>query len=178
MCWVFSSQNTWKQSHIINAYYLLYSFTTEASSSACTFSSTWILNASTHSCCPPFTRQSSNNCTISSSYICSFTSTGCACCPIALPTGTVCCGMLVCYSFGFIQDEPFMLKRDKSFNLNFKLRAVMSSTICALVPEVFFHCEENIKRQTKKQREKTSGYPRCESHYHATIAVNQHHEID
>ena len=22
------------------------------------------------------------------------------------------------------------------------------------------------------------GYPRCESHFHATIAVNQHHEID
>ena len=47
-----------------------------------------------------------------------------------------------------------------------------------LVPEVFFHREENIKQQTKKQREKTSGYPRCESHYHATIGVNQHHEID
>ena len=47
-----------------------------------------------------------------------------------------------------------------------------------LVPEVFFRREENIKRQTKKRREKTSGYPRCESHYHATIAVNQHHEID
>ena len=28
-------------------------------------------------------------------------------------------------------------------------------------------------RHSKKQREKTSGYPRCESHYHATIAVNQ-----
>ena len=40
-----------------------------------------------------------------------------------------------------------------------------------LVPEVFFRREENIKRQTKKRREKTSGY-------HATIAVNQHHEID
>ena len=47
-----------------------------------------------------------------------------------------------------------------------------------LVLEVFFRREENIKRQTKKWREKTSGYPRCESHYHATIAVNQHHEID
>ena len=47
-----------------------------------------------------------------------------------------------------------------------------------LVPEVFFRREENIKRQTKKQQEKTSGYPRCESHYHAMIGVNQHHEID
>ena len=47
-----------------------------------------------------------------------------------------------------------------------------------LVPEVFFRREKNIKRQSKKQREKTSGYPRCESHYHATIAINQHHEID
>ena len=46
-----------------------------------------------------------------------------------------------------------------------------------LVPEVFFR-RENIKRQTKKRWEKTSGYPRCESHYHATITVNQHHEID
>ena len=52
--------------------------------------------------------------------------------------------------------------------------------LCTLVPEVFFRRKENIKQQTKKRREKTSGYPRCESHYHATIhvVVNQHHEID
>ena len=30
----------------------------------------------------------------------------------------------------------------------------------------------------KKQREKTSGSGRCESHHHAMIAVNQHQEID
>ena len=30
----------------------------------------------------------------------------------------------------------------------------------------------------KMRREKTSGSGRCESHYHATIGVNQHHEID
>ena len=47
-----------------------------------------------------------------------------------------------------------------------------------LVPEVFFCREENIKRQTKKWWEKTSGYPQCESHCHTTIGVNQHHEID
>ena len=58
----------------------------------------------------------------------------------------------------------------------FKIVLVLSRI--TLVPEVFFCREENIKRQTKKRREKTSGYPRCESHYHATIAVNQHHEID
>ena len=46
------------------------------------------------------------------------------------------------------------------------------------VPEVFFRREGNIKRQTEKRRAKTSGYPRCESHYYATIAVNQPHEID
>ena len=33
-------------------------------------------------------------------------------------------------------------------------------------------------RERKKQQEKTSGSGRCESHYHATIGVNQYHEID
>ena len=33
-------------------------------------------------------------------------------------------------------------------------------------------------RERKKRWEKTSGSGRCESHYHATIDVNQHHEID
>ena len=47
-----------------------------------------------------------------------------------------------------------------------------------LVREVFFRHEEHIQRHTKKRREKTSGCLRCESHYHATIGVNQHHEID
>ena len=40
-----------------------------------------------------------------------------------------------------------------------------------LVPEVFFRCEE-MTRERKKRREKTSGCGRCESHYHSTIGVN------
>ena len=46
-----------------------------------------------------------------------------------------------------------------------------------LVPEVFFRREETT-RERKKWQEKTSDSRRCESHYHAMIAVNQHHEID
>ena len=34
------------------------------------------------------------------------------------------------------------------------------------------------REERKKWWEKTSGCGWCESHYHATIAVNQHHEID
>ena len=42
----------------------------------------------------------------------------------------------------------------------------------------FSFAAKRISSDRQKWREKTSGYPRCESHYHATIAVNQHHEID
>ena len=45
-----------------------------------------------------------------------------------------------------------------------------SCLLVTLVPEVFSRREET--RETKKRREKTSGCGRCESHYHATIAVN------
>ena len=42
-----------------------------------------------------------------------------------------------------------------------------------------FAAERRDKREKEvKEREKTSGSGRCETHYHATIAVNQHHEID
>ena len=48
-------------------------------------------------------------------------------------------------------------------------RCLCAKFDCPVVPEVFFRCEENIKRQAKKRREKTSGYPQCESHYHAIM---------
>ena len=38
--------------------------------------------------------------------------------------------------------------------------------------------ETRQERERKKRREKTSGSGRCESHYHATIGVNHHYEID
>ena len=37
---------------------------------------------------------------------------------------------------------------------------------------------EDTRQERERNGEKTNGYPRCESHYHATIGVNQHHEID
>ena len=46
-----------------------------------------------------------------------------------------------------------------------------------LVPKVFFRREET-RQERERSAEKTSGSGRCESHYHATIAVTQHHEID
>ena len=59
---------------------------------------------------------------------------------------------------------------DRYIHKNFHQWFHFCSFIITLFPEVFFRHEENIKRQTKKRREKTSGYPRCESHYH--VAVN------
>ena len=40
-----------------------------------------------------------------------------------------------------------------------------------------FAAKRDEKRERKKRPEKTSGSGRCECHYHATIGVNQHHEI-
>ena len=46
------------------------------------------------------------------------------------------------------------------------------------IPRGFLLPRIDETRERKKQQEKTSGSGRCESHYHATIGVNQHHEID
>ena len=50
--------------------------------------------------------------------------------------------------------------------------------ICYPGPRGFLSPQRDETRERKKWREKTSGSGRCESHYHATIGVNQHHEID
>ena len=65
------------------------------------------------------------------------------------------------------------------FNQTLMIYIVWLRSLCPVWSQRFsFATKREERRGRKKWWEKTSGSRRCESHYHATIGVNQHHEIN
>ena len=86
-----------------------------------------------------------------------------------------CLGWRTTYTLYPLKNKQTNKQTTTTTKLDPKIKYISSH---GMYPRGFLSPRRDETREKKKWWEKTSGSVWCECHYHATIGVNQHHEID